>query len=76
MRKVCLTKCWAWRNGKAAKRLFKKLLKKYKGEPTKIVADKLRSYGVAHRDLIPDSVHDTSKYANNRAELSRQPTRI
>jgi len=34
------------------------------------VTDKLRSYGVAHRDLIPDTIHDTSQYANNRAELS------
>ncbi len=35
----------------------------------------MRSYGVAHRDLIPDAIHDTSQYANNRAELSHQPTR-
>jgi putative transposase len=64
------------RNGKAAKRFFKRLLKNHKGEPRKIVMDKLRSYGVAHRELIPESVHDTSKYANNRAELSHQPTRV
>ena len=31
---------------------------------------------MAHRELIPDSVHDTSQYANNRAELSHQPTRV
>ena len=40
------------------------------------MTDKLRSYGVAHRELIPESIHDTSKYANNRAELSHQPTRV
>jgi len=40
------------------------------------VTDKLRSYGVAHRELIPESIHDTEKYANNRAELSHQPTRV
>jgi putative transposase len=40
------------------------------------VTDKLRSYGVAHRELIPESIHDTSQYANNRAELSHQPTRV
>ncbi len=40
------------------------------------MTDKLRSYGVAHRDLIPDTIHDTSQYANNRAELSHQPTRV
>jgi len=25
---------------------------------------------------MPDVVHDTSQYANNRAELSHQPTRV
>ena len=64
------------RDGAAAKRFFKRLLKKHQGEPRKIVTDKLRSYGVAHRELIPDAIHDTSQYANNRAELSHQPTRV
>ena len=64
------------RDAKAAKRFFKRILKKHKGKPRKIVTDKLRSYGVAHRELIPESIHDTSKYANNRAELSHQPTRV
>ena len=40
------------------------------------MTDKLRSYGVAHRELIPETIHDTSQYANNRAELSHQPTRV
>ncbi len=64
------------RDGAAAKRFFKRLLKTHRDEPRKIVTDKLRSYGVAHRELIPDSIHDTSQYANNRAELSHQPTRV
>ena len=64
------------RDGAAAKRFFKRLLKKHKYEPRKIITDKLRSYGVAHRELIPDTIHDTSQYANNRAELSHQPTRV
>ena len=64
------------RDGAAAKRFFKRLLKKHQGEPRKLVTDKLRSYGVAHRELIPDAIHDTSQYANNRAELSHQPTRV
>lgn len=64
------------RDGKAAKRFFKRLLKRHGGEPRKIVTDKLRSYGVAHRELIPEAIHDTSQYANNRAELSHQPTRV
>ena len=64
------------RDGKAAKCFFKRLLKTHQMEPRKIVTDKLRSYGVAHRDLIPDTIHDTSQYANNRAELSHQATRV
>jgi putative transposase len=64
------------RDGKAAKRFFKRLLRASGSEPRRIVTDKLRSYGVAHRELIPDTIHDTSQYANNRAELSHQPTRV
>ena len=64
------------RDGKAAKRFFKRMLKKHKGDPRVIVTDKLRSYGVAHRQLIPETVHNMVKYANNRAELSHQPTRV
>ena len=64
------------RDGKVAKRFFRRLLKTHRSEPRKIVTDKLRSYGVAHRELIPDTIHDTSQYANNRAELSHQPTRV
>ncbi len=64
------------RDGNAAKRFFNRLLKRHRNEPRKIVTDKLRSYGVAHRELIPDTIHDTSQYANNRAELSHQPTRV
>jgi len=66
----------ARRDGAAAKRFFKRLIRKHGNEPRKIVTDKLRSYGVAHRELIPESIHDTSQYANNRAELSHQPTRV
>jgi putative transposase len=60
----------------AAKRIFKRLLRNHGGEPRKIVTDKLRSYGVAHRELMPDVIHDTSQYANNRAEQSHEPTRV
>ena len=66
----------ARRDGAAAKRFFKRLLRNNRGEPRKIVTDKLRSYGVAHRELIPDTLHDTSQYANNRVELSHQATRV
>ena len=61
------------RDAKAAKRFFKRMLKKHKGEPRGIVTDKLRSYGVAHREMIPVTIHNTEKYASNRAELSHQP---
>ena len=64
------------RDSAAAKRFFMRLLVKHRNEPRKIVTDKLRSYGVAHRELIPDTIHDTSRYANNRAELSHQTTRV
>ena len=66
----------ARRDGRAATRFFKRLLNAHGGEPRKIVTDKLRSYGVAHRELIPDTIHDTSQNANNKAELSHQPTRV
>jgi putative transposase len=40
-----------------------------------LVTDKLASYGVAHRRLIPSVEHRRSTYLNNRAENSHQPTR-
>ena len=64
------------RDGAAAKRFFKRLLQRHGGEPREIVTDKLQSYGVAQRELIPDTIHNTAQYANNRAELSHQPTRV
>ena len=64
------------RDGAAAKRFFKRLLRRQGEEPRQIVTDKLRSYGVAQRALIPETLHNTAQYANNRAELSHQPTRV
>ena len=46
------------------------------GEPRKIVTDKLRSYGVAYRDLIPEVIHSTEQYENNRAEQLHDATRV
>jgi putative transposase len=43
--------------------------------PRVLVTDKLASYGVAHRRLMPGVEHRRSKYLNNRAENSHQPTR-
>jgi putative transposase len=64
------------RDGAAAKRFFKRLLRSDGGEPRKIVTDKLRSYGVAHRELIPETIHSTKQYENNRAEQSHEATRV
>ena len=51
------------------------LLKGLQYVPRVIVTDKLRSYGVAQRDLLPDVKHRQSRYLNNRAENSHRPTR-
>ena len=59
----------------AAARFFRKLLKGQGHEPNRLITDKLRSYAVAHRTVIPSVVHDTTQYANNRAEVSHQATR-
>ena len=66
----------AERNGAAAKRFFKRLLRSAGGEPRKIVTDKLRSYPVAHREVMPEVIHVTDRYANNRAEQSHEATRV
>jgi putative transposase len=64
------------RDENAAKRFFSRRLKTHRSEPRKIVTDESGSYRLAHRERIPDSIHDTSRYANNRAELSHQPKRV
>ncbi len=64
------------RKGATAKRFFKRILKRHGDELRNIVTDKLRSYGVAHRELIPDTVHNTAQYANNRAEQSQSLPRF
>ncbi len=66
----------AKRDGVAAKRFLKRLLRSHGGEPRKIVTDKLRIYGVAHRELMPDVIHSTEHYENNRAEQSHEATRV
>ena len=63
------------RDRRAAERFFRKLLKDQGGVPRRMVTDKLRSYAAAHRTTMPSVAHDTSQYANNRAEVSHEPTR-
>jgi putative transposase len=65
----------AKRDGAAAKRFFKRLLRSSGNEPRRIVTDKLLSYPVAHRELIPDTIHSTKQYENNRAEQPHEATR-
>ena len=71
-----MSTCRPKRDGAAAKRFFRRLLRSHGGEPRKIVTDKLRSYGVAHRELIPETTHSTEQYENNRAEQSHEATRV
>ena len=64
------------RDAVSAKRFFRHLLARLRGKPRTLVTDKLESYAVARRELLPGAAHDTRRYANNRAELSHQPTRV
>ena len=65
----------ARRDRRAAERFLRKLMKGQGCEPRRLVTDKLGSYRAAHRVVMPSVVHDTGRYANNRAEVSHQPTR-
>ena len=62
------------RDAKAAKRFFRTLLNRQCASRV-LVTDKLRSYGVAYREVMPSVEHRQSRYLNNRAENSHQPTR-
>ena len=63
------------RNQQAAKRFFRKLLKRQGCKPRRLITDKLRSYSAAHRSEMPSVIHSTRQYENNRAEVSHQLTR-
>jgi putative transposase len=63
------------RDTRAATRFFRKLLKGLQYVPRVLVTDKLRSYGAARRRVLGSVEHRQSKYLNNRAENSHQPTR-
>jgi putative transposase len=67
---------WCIKFGALYARRLKRKHRGYGGEPRKIVTDKLRSYGVAHRELIPETIHSTQQYENNRAEQSHESTRV
>ena len=63
------------RNRRAAIRFFRKLLKTQGAIPGCLITDKLPSYQAACRTLIPSVLHGPGPYANNRVEVSHQPTR-
>ena len=64
------------RNKKAAKRFFRKLLKRLQYVPRVIITDKLKSYSAAKAEIMPGVEHRQHKGLNNRAENSHQPTRV
>jgi putative transposase len=64
------------RDKRAAKKFFRKLLKKAQFVPRVIITNKLRSYSAAKAELLPSVEHYQQKYQNNRAENSHQPTRL
>ena len=64
------------RDRKAAKKFFRKLLKKLQYAPRVIITDKLKSYSAAKAEVMPSVEHLQHKYQNNRAENSHQPTRV
>jgi putative transposase len=63
------------RHKKAAKKFFRKLLKGCQYVSKAIIADQLKRYGAAKRELLPSVEHRQHRYLNNRAENSHQPTR-
>ncbi len=63
------------RNTKAVKRFFHELLKGLQYMPRLIGTDKLRSDAATKRELLHGVEHRQSRYLNNRAEVSHQPTR-
>jgi putative transposase len=60
------------RDRAAAKRLFRKLLKKQGLAPRVLITDKLKSYAAAKREIMPAVEHRQHKGLNNRAENSHQ----
>jgi hypothetical protein len=62
-------------NKHAALKLMRKLPKKYAFVPGRLVTDDLPSYAPAARDLGIEHLDERSRWKNNRAENSHQPTR-
>ena len=60
------------RDANAAKRLLRKLLKKQGIDPRVMITDKLASYAIAKRAVMPSVEHRQHKGLNNRVENSHQ----
>src|SRR5947207_15119713 len=56
------------RNKRAALRLMRKLLRKYRMVPSKFVTDRLPSYAAARAELPVAITHERGLQRNNRAE--------
>ncbi len=63
------------RDKAAARRFVRRLLTRTRTVPRVVATDKLRSYGAAHREVMPSVEHRQSRYLINQAENSHQPTR-
>lgn len=55
--------------------MLTKLLKRQGWRPRRIITDKLASYAVARREVMPSIEHRRHKGLNNRAENSHLPLR-
>ncbi len=55
--------------------MLTRLLKKQGITPKRMITDKLRSYGAARRQVMPNVEHRSHKGLNNRAENSHVPLR-
>ena len=64
------------RDGSAAHRFIKKILRHATNAPRSVVTDKLAAYNRPCARLLPDAKHIRDKGMNNRAENSHQPTRL
>jgi putative transposase len=58
---------------KAAKRFFRKALRS-QAHVIEMTTDKLRRYAAAKREVMASVPHCQDQYANNRAEVSHEPT--
>src|SRR5258705_5444362 len=63
------------RNKRAALRLMRKLIRRYRMLPAKFVTDRLPSYAAAKAELPVTIAHERGLRQNNRAESSHVPVR-